>query len=157
MVLSSTAPLVLLDGDVRVVAASASFCQHFEIDHSDAAGQSLFKLGQGEWDVPQLRSLFKATASGDAEIEAYEMELHRPGLRTLCLVLNVQKLAYGNPRETRLLMAVADVTEARAKTSDDRKLLRDQHTKTRNWPATTNCWSRKSATASPTACRSSPA
>ncbi len=126
MVFSSTAPLVLLDGDVTVIAASASFCQAFDIDHSQAAGRTLFQLGKGAWDVPQLRSLFKATASGDAEIEAYEMELHRPGLPTLCLVINVHKLAYGNPNETRLLMAVADVTEARARTSKDRKLLRDQ-------------------------------
>ena len=113
MVLSSTAPLVLLDADSRVIAASASFCRAFDVDPAQTAGTELFELGHGEWRAPQLRSLMDATLSGDAEVEAYEMDLIRPGQAALTLVINVQKLAYGNPDQVRLLMSVADVTETR--------------------------------------------
>src|SRR5436190_3608872 len=113
MVVSSTAPLLLLDGALSVIAASASFCRAFEIEPATVTGRSLFRQGAGEWDVPQLRSLMNATASGDAEIEAYEMDLGRPGREARRLVINVQKLAYGHDDRVRLLMAVADVTDAR--------------------------------------------
>ncbi len=114
MVVSSTAPLLLLDGDLNIVAASGSFCREFGISPDTTAGRQLFDLGQGEWDVPQLRCLLDATASGDAKVEAYEMDLKREGQASRCLVLNVQKLAYADQERMRLLVAVNDVTETRS-------------------------------------------
>ena len=125
MVVSSTAPLLLLDGSLNIVAASASFCRTFDIEPSTAPGHQLFTLGDGEWDVPQLRSLLRATASGDAEIEAYEMDLKRAEGPPRRLVINVQKLHYGSPARLRLLMAVADVTEARLSEKKALELLRE--------------------------------
>lgn len=124
MVVSSTAPLLLMDGELRIVASSASFCRAFEIDPATVAGRSLFDLGGGEWDVPQLRSLMSATLSGDAKIDAYEMDLRAAGRPAKRLVLNVQKLAYGHPERPRLLVAVADVTAARLVEAKSQELLR---------------------------------
>jgi len=113
VIASSTAPLVLLDGDLAVIAASSSFYRAFQIDPAKAAGKALFALGAGEWNIPQLRSLIKATAAGNAQIDAYEMDLAREGHETRRLVLNVKKLDYGDADHVRLLLAVADVTDAR--------------------------------------------
>jgi len=115
MVVSSTAPLLLLDGDQKIVAASASFCETFAISPATIPGRRLHELGGGEWDVPQLRSLINATASGAARIPAYEMDLKSAGCRRQ-LVVNVTKLTYGQPDQMRLLVSVTDVTETR--TSD---------------------------------------
>ena len=79
LVASSDAPILLLDGDATVIAASASFARAFQIDPGDAPGQSLFALGEGEWEVPQLRSLLRATLSGALQVDAYEMDLKRSG------------------------------------------------------------------------------
>jgi len=113
VIASSIAPMLLLDGSFAVVAASSSFYHAFRIDPALAAGQQIFALGDGEWDVPQLRSLLKATAAGNAQIDTYEMDLARDGQGTRRLVLNVKLLDYGNADEVRLLVAVADVTDAR--------------------------------------------
>jgi two-component sensor histidine kinase len=126
VIASSNAPLLLLDGDLAVVAASTSFCRAFQIDPANVPGHHLFVLGAGEWDVRQLRSLLKATTSGHAKIEAYEMDLCREGRETRRLVLNAQKLDYGDEGNIRLLLAVSDVTEARIaeKLKDD--LIREK-------------------------------
>jgi len=124
MVVSSTAPLLLLDGALNIVSASASFCRTFDIEPSSVAGRQVFDLSDGEWDVPQLRSLMDATASGDAVIEAYEMDLDRPGRESRRLVVNVQKLASDRPERLWLLVAVADVTEARRSEKDHQEALR---------------------------------
>jgi two-component sensor histidine kinase len=113
VIASSNAPLVLLDGNLSVIAASASFCRAFKIDPASVPNRSLFALGAGEWDVPQLRSLLSATAEGMAEIESYEMDLKRAGEKSRRLVVNAHKLDYADAEHVRLLLAVADVTDAR--------------------------------------------
>src|SRR5579862_2649360 len=52
LVAASDAPILLLSGELGVVAASASFCQAFQIDPATIEGASLFAIGAGEWDAP---------------------------------------------------------------------------------------------------------
>jgi two-component sensor histidine kinase len=126
LVASSDAPIVLLDGDLDVVAASASFLRAFQLDPAVARAHSLFSLGAGEWDVPQLRSLLRATLSGAAEVDAYEMDLTRAGRATRRLVITAHRLAYGDATQTRLLLAVTDVTDARLAERLKDDLLREK-------------------------------
>jgi len=126
VVASSTAPLLLLDDQFLVIAASSSFCRSYGIDPASIVGKPIFALGQGEWDIPQLRSLLAATLAGHADIPNYETDLKRPGLPTRSLSLNAQNLNFDGGPHVRLMLTVADVTEARAaeKAKDD--LLRDK-------------------------------
>jgi two-component sensor histidine kinase len=113
VIASSMAPVLLLGEDLTLIAASKSFCRAFQIDPQSVAGRSLGQLGAGEWGAPQLATLLRATASGLAQIEAYEMDLNRPDRDSRRLVLNAQKLDYGTGESVRLLLAVLDVTDAR--------------------------------------------
>jgi two-component sensor histidine kinase len=113
VIASSTAPLLLLDGNLTLIAASKSFCQAFQIDPSSVPGRPLRELGSGEWNITQLVSLLNAAASGYAKIEGYELDLSRKGQDDRHLVLNAQKLEYGNEDNARLLLSVSDVTDAR--------------------------------------------
>ena len=72
-------PLVVLDQDLRVVAASRSFYRTFQVNPKDTEGKLLYQLGDGVWDIPKLRSLLEKIlpAEGAIEagaIEAYEIE-----------------------------------------------------------------------------------
>jgi two-component sensor histidine kinase len=124
VVSSSPGPLLLLDGDLCIVAASTSFAQAFEINPDALAGRPLASLGAGEWGVPQLRALLDATVSGMAKIEAYEMDLKRKGQKTRHLVIHAQRLVYLDLENLRLLMAVSDVTDARADQKEKDEALR---------------------------------
>lgn len=121
VVASSPSPLVLLDGDLKVVAISHSFAEAFAVDTTKAPGAPFLSLGGGEWGIPQLRSLLSATASGAAAVEAYEVDLNAPGRGVRRLVVHAQKLTYLDLEHVRLLVAVNDVTDARAseKLKDD--------------------------------------
>jgi len=113
VIASSTAPLLLLDSDLTLIAASKSFCDAFKIDPATVVGLPLIELGSGEWDVPQLTALLEATASGYAAVNSYEIDLSRKGRDSRRLVLNAQKLDYGSGESIRLLVSVSDVTDAR--------------------------------------------
>jgi len=114
IVVSSNEPLLLLSDDQKVIAASASFCRAFGIDPGSVTGKGVSELGNGEWDMPRLASLLTATASGSAQIASYEIDLQRPGQGARHLIINARTLDDGDRSRVRLLMAVNDVTDARA-------------------------------------------
>jgi len=113
LVAASDAPILLLDGDLMVIAASASFSRTFQLDPASVSGHALFSLGTGEWDVPQLRSLLRVTLSGAAEVEGYEMDLKRVGRTPRRLVITAHQLVYGATTDVRLMLSISDVTDAR--------------------------------------------
>ncbi len=123
---SSDAPLLLLDGELIVIAASLSFCQAFDLDPAQVATRPVFDLGAGEWSTPRLRSLLSATVSGSAKIPSYEMDLTRPDQRSRRLVLNAHLLDYGDPTHVRLMLAVSDVTDARLRDKLKDDLVREK-------------------------------
>lgn len=114
VVSSSTAPLLLLAGDQTILTASISFCEAFGIDQNETVGHSVYSLGHGEWDVPQFRSLLEGISSGDIAVTSYEMELKRTGQPPRLLILNPQKLEYGDEENARIILAVSDITDLRA-------------------------------------------
>lgn len=126
VVISSHEPLLFLTADQKVIAASASFCRTFEIDPATVSGRSLSQLGNGEWGMPRLASLLKATASGSAHVEAYELDLERTNQKPRHLVINARTLDDGNLDHIRLLLAVTDVTDLRAEARLKDDLIRDK-------------------------------
>lgn len=126
VVSSSTAPLLLLDGDMTVIAASNTFCEAFGIDTDTIAGQPLMTLGSGAWGAPQLRSLLAATIFHDVEIDAYEMDLKSAADGVRRLVLNAHKLRYDDSAPVRILLSVSDVTAARIAEKLKEDMLREK-------------------------------
>jgi two-component sensor histidine kinase len=126
VIASSEAPIVLLDGHLNVIATSGSFRGAYEMDRVGAEGRRVYDLGDGEWDVPQLRSLLDATLLGHAGLEANEMDLERPARDKRHLLLNARRLDFGGDEAVRLLLTISDVTEARAAENLRDDLLREK-------------------------------
>ncbi len=113
MVAASDAPLLLLDMNFGVVAASHSFCRAFGIDQARLRGRPVFELGDGEWNTPRLRSLLTATASGNAAVDDYEMDLKRKDQPVRSLALKAHRLDYAAEADVRILLTVIDITDVR--------------------------------------------
>ncbi len=113
LISSSFSPLVLLNENLTVIAASNSFCRAFDIDCAVVTGKKLADLGEGEWKVRQLDSLLRATIAGNAAIDVYEMDLVRPGKDTLRLLINAHTLDYFEAESVRVVLAITDVTSQR--------------------------------------------
>lgn len=124
IVRSSSTPLLLLDDQLVVLAASDTFCMAFGLRTDAVVGMEIATLGGGEWDILQLRSLLIATLSGNAAIDAYELLLHRRS-GDLNLILNATLLNYSGS-ETRLLLSVTDVTAIRLAERQKDDLVREK-------------------------------
>lgn len=114
IVTSSPAPLLLLDGELTIIAASTSFCSVFGADAAQLTGQPLYALDDGQWDNPQLRSLMTTTLAGDGAADAHDINLQRRQKPVQHLIVQARRLEYLDLDQTRILVAVSDVTHARA-------------------------------------------
>jgi two-component sensor histidine kinase len=110
---TSHLPLLLIDGDLRVLSASKSFCAAFDISQAEADGRLLTELGGGEWDMAALRNLLDSALSDGLDAGPYDVDLVRPDQISRRLVLNVQLVDYDENQDARILLSVEDVTEAR--------------------------------------------
>jgi len=108
-------PLVVLDQDLRVVAASRSFYRTFKVSPKDTEGKLLYELSDGVWDIAKLRVLLEKILPADGAIEvgaieAYEIERDFPGIgrRTMCL--NARKVLYETGSRANILLGIEDIT-----------------------------------------------
>jgi two-component sensor histidine kinase len=121
----SNEPLVYLSEDLRVIATSASFCRTFDLTPAMVTGRLLSDLGSGEWNIPQVISLLRATAKGLADVEMYETVLVRSNRSNCQLMVNAHRFADEAGQHVRLLVAINDVTSSRNDALQRDNLIRD--------------------------------
>lgn len=110
---SSTLPMLLLDDQLVIIAASTSFGIDFGVDPISIRGTPFAEIDEGAWAKPQLIAMLKVTAAGYAEVDGYEVSLTHPGHETRTVVVRAQKLVYGETEAVRLMLSATDVTDAR--------------------------------------------
>ena len=107
VVTASPSPLLLLNGDLAIIAASTSFRKSFHLAQVELGGQALYGLSNSAWDMPELRRLLEATLSGEQCDECeLELKLAQPPLRHL--VVHARRLDYLDLNEIRLSADTAD-------------------------------------------------
>jgi PAS domain S-box-containing protein len=105
--------LIVLDPDLTVRFANCSFCDTFAVAPEDTVGRKLYELGNGQWDIPELRSLIEAILPECATIEAFEVDRIFPSIGRRVMVLNARKVYRAGNHTKQVLVAIEDVTEQR--------------------------------------------
>jgi PAS domain S-box-containing protein len=103
--------LLVLDSDLTIRFANRSFCATFAVVPEDAVGWRLYELGNGQWDIPELRSALETIISGGKSIEAFEVDRFFPSIGRRVMVLNARKVYRPGNRIQRILLAIEDITE----------------------------------------------
>ncbi|QAY96609.1 histidine kinase [Methylovirgula ligni] len=119
-------PLLVLDKDLRVLAASRSFYRTFKVASGNTQGQLVYELGDGQWDIPELRLLLERIVPEHGVMDDYEVERHFPELGQRTMLLNARKVFYEGNSHTTLLLGIEDVTARRALEREREELLRKQ-------------------------------
>jgi len=106
-------PLVVLDKDLRVVAASRSFFLTFGMNRQDVQGRPIYALGNGEWDIPELRLLLERILPQHTVMEDYEVELVFSTIGRRNMVLNARTVFYEGSGQALILLSIEDATQRR--------------------------------------------
>ena len=103
--------LLVLDEQMRVITANRRFFDHFDTDREETEGKSLFELGNGQWNIPELRRLLKETAEQRKAFEDYRVEHRFPKIGLKKMLLNGRYLFEEDPSQNKILLAIEDVTD----------------------------------------------
>lgn len=106
-------PLLVLDGEFRVTHANRSFFRTFEVTASDTIGESIFTLGNGQWDIAPLHTLLHHQLPLQAQLDDFDVEHVFPGIGRKVMLLNARLISYGQHVPRMILLAIEDVTERR--------------------------------------------
>jgi PAS domain S-box-containing protein len=102
-------PLLILDALLRVRSANRAFYQTFRVSPAETEGRLIYELGNGQWDIPALRTLLEDIVPRSSVFEDFELEHTFPDIGRRVMQLNARKLQAGHHEEL-LVLAMEDVT-----------------------------------------------
>ncbi|MEG4214908.1 chemotaxis protein CheB [Microcoleus sp. Pol14C6] len=103
-------PLVVLDANFRVNKANRAFYKTFQISSSEIAQYSLFELGNGQWNIPQLRWILEDILVSDVQLQNFEWEHVFDQIGQKTMLLNACKLQQED-QALMILLSIEDITE----------------------------------------------
>src|ERR1041385_2188328 len=108
-VIEAVPPFLVLDQNLLVQTANKSFCKHFKIASSQTLNRPLYELGNGQWNIPGLRTLLEEVLPQKKIFKHFEVthEFASIGLRTL--LLSGQQVDHLQ----KILLFIEDITDRR--------------------------------------------
>src|SRR5207237_10839671 len=71
-------PLLILDSSLRVHSANSAFYQTFHVSKDETENRLIYELGNGQWDVPALRTLLEDNVAKSSAVNHFELQHHCP-------------------------------------------------------------------------------
>jgi signal transduction histidine kinase/CheY-like chemotaxis protein len=105
-------PLLILDTTLRVRSANRAFYQTFHVSSAETENRLIYELGNGQWDIPDLRTLLEDVVPKSSVFNDFQLEHTFPVIGRRVMLLNARKLQAGHHGEL-LVLAMEDVTERR--------------------------------------------
>lgn len=102
-------PLLILDTTLRVRSANRAFYQTFHVTSEETENRLIYELGNGQWDIPALRTLLEDVVPKSSVFNDFELEHTFPVIGRRVMLLNARKLQAGQHGEL-LVLAMEDVT-----------------------------------------------
>jgi len=105
-------PLLILDTTLRVQSGNRAFYRTFRVSPEETENRLIYELGNGQWDIPALRTLLEDIVPKSSVFNDFELEHDFPALGRRVMLLNARKLQAGH-HGALLVLAMEDVTERR--------------------------------------------
>lgn len=112
-------PILILDKDLRVMAANELFYKLFEVESRDTEGKIVHKLGNGQWNIPALKKLLEDVLPKHTFFRGFEVSYEFPNIGHRVIMLNARQIyckedtALGHCPPI-ILLAMEDITEMMA-------------------------------------------
>ena len=106
-------PFLVLDRSLRVMTANASFYRAFHASEDETVGRFIYELGNGQWDIPGLRTLLEEAIPKAIAVHDFEVEHDFPAIGPRSMLLNARRFPPEGEHPNLVLLAIEDVTERR--------------------------------------------
>ena len=103
--------VLVVEPDLTIRFANRSFYDTFAVAPEHTVGLKLYEIGNGQWDIPKLRTTLETIISGQKTIEAFEVENFFPSIGRRIIAFNARKVYQPDNKTQQILLAIEDVTE----------------------------------------------
>jgi two-component system CheB/CheR fusion protein len=104
-------PLLVLDKDLKVVSSNPAFYRHFQTNGQETIGRQIYELGDGQWNIPELRKLLEEIVPENTKLEDFRVHAVLPKIGTRTMLLNARQTKHGGEATGGILLAFEDITE----------------------------------------------
>jgi nitrogen-specific signal transduction histidine kinase len=109
-------PVLILDANLRVLAANESFYNTFQVKAKETENKIVYELGNGQWDIPVLRKLLEDILPKHTFFKGFEVVHKFPSIGGKIMILNARQIyckenSTLEPCPPIILLAIEDITE----------------------------------------------
>jgi len=106
-------PVLILDKDLRVMAANESFYRTFQVEPKDTEKKIVYELGDGQWNIPALRKLLEGILPKNTFFKGFEISHEFPAIGRKVMILNSRRIHFEGDAAFQpiIMLAIEDVTD----------------------------------------------
>jgi PAS domain S-box-containing protein len=102
-------PLLVLDQKLRVQMANESFCKAFRIAPRQTLNRRVYELGNGQWNIPKLRTLLEKVLPQKSSFKDFEVTHKFENIGSRTMLLSGRQVDHLQ----RILLLIEDITDRR--------------------------------------------
>lgn len=106
-------PMLILDKNIRIKSANKAFCKYFQVTEEECIGVSLYKLGNNQWNIPQLHSMLEANVQKNIDFYDFQVEQTFPIIGHRTMLLNAHRIIKQSANEELIVLTISDITEVK--------------------------------------------
>lgn len=106
--------LLVMDKDYKVLSANQHFMATFKVSLNETKGKLLYDLGNGQWNIPELKTMMEEILPSNNPVLDYEVEHEFPHIGRKLMLLNAHRVELEGKFKDRILLAIEDITERKA-------------------------------------------
>jgi len=103
-------PILILNADFEVSIANPAFYRKFKTSPKETLGQSIFQLGDDQWNIPELRRFLEEIIPHDQTFENWEMEHDFPRIGHRKMAVNGRRIEAGEQQPPMILLSFKEFT-----------------------------------------------
>ncbi len=104
-------PLLVLDSELRVMAANPAFYRQFKVEPAETLDRTIYSLGNGQWNIAALHCLLGEVLKEDSPICGFRVEHEFQSIGRRVMLLNANRMRREDENDT-ILLAINDITES---------------------------------------------
>ncbi|HTO15647.1 MAG TPA: CheR family methyltransferase [Edaphocola sp.] len=108
-------PIIVLDKDLRIITANASFYKRFNASEGEIEGKLFYEIQDQQWDDHKMRVLLEKILPHKEWLVDYEISLTFPELGERIMQLNARQIVNETAAQKLILLVIEDVTILRRK------------------------------------------
>ncbi|NJD53664.1 MAG: PAS domain-containing protein [Candidatus Methanoperedens sp.] len=102
-------PIMVLDKDLKVISANPSFYSTFQVSPDETENKFIYDVGNGQWDIPQLRKLLEEIIPRSKQIKNFEVDHEFPGIGRKIMSLNARRIYQEGKGTEKIFLAIEEM------------------------------------------------